>query len=79
MQIQTDGVMPTIPEDLDSACPANHIGLAVDIGTTTIAVSAWKLATREHLATVAAKNVQIRYGYDVIRRISFAIRPTKAS
>ena len=75
MQIQTDGVMPHIPEPIDSACPQNHIGLAVDVGTTTVAVSAWLLATREHLTTVAAKNVQMRYGYDVIRRISFAVRP----
>ncbi|MCR5724278.1 MAG: ASKHA domain-containing protein [Treponema sp.] len=75
MQIQTDGVIPLIPEELDRDCPPSHIGLAVDIGTTTIAVSAWQLATREHLATVAAKNIQMRYGYDVIRRISFATRP----
>ena len=75
MQIQTDGVMPVIPEQNDVACPPSHIGLAVDIGTTTVAVSAWQLATRTHLATVAAKNMQMRYGYDVIRRISFATRP----
>lgn len=76
MQIQTDGVMPPIPEQPDGACPANHIGLAVDVGTTTVAVSAWHLATRRHLATVAAKNAQVRYGCDVIRRISFAVRPS---
>lgn len=75
MQIQTDGVMPVIPEERDSDCPISHIGIAVDIGTTTVAVSAWTLGTREHLATVAAKNAQLRYGNDVIRRISFSIRP----
>lgn len=75
MQIQTDGVIPEIPEENSTSYPPSHIGLVVDIGTTTVAVSAWQLATREHLTTVAAKNIQIRYGYDVIRRISFATRP----
>lgn len=78
MQIQTDGVLPIIPEPQDTDCPASHIGLAVDVGTTTVAVSAWLLSTREHLATVAAKNLQMRFGYDVIRRISFATRPPLA-
>ena len=75
MEILTQGVLPTIPESLDTDCSPANIGLAVDVGTTTVAVSAWSMRTREHLATVAAKNTQVRYGYDVIRRISYATRP----
>ena len=63
MQIQTEGVMPLIPEQEDVVCPPSHIGLAVDVGTTTVAVTAWQLATRECLGTVAAKNLQMRYGF----------------
>lgn len=76
MQIETDGVMPELPEELGSE-PSTlaEAGIAVDVGTTTVAVSVWSLSSRKCLATVAAKNSQMRYGYDIIRRISFAVRP----
>ena len=75
MQIVTDGQMPEIPEvDTKELSPA-ELGIAVDIGTTTIAVSVWSLLRRKHLVTVAEKNNQVRYGYDIIRRIAFAVRP----
>lgn len=76
MQIETEGVMPELPEDLDPVKNTfSEAGIAVDVGTTTIAVSVWSLSQRKCLATVAEKNSQMRYGYDVIRRISFATRP----
>lgn len=75
MQIVTDGEMPEIPEQIESELSPAELGIAVDIGTTTIAVSVWALSRRKHLVTVAEKNNQVRYGYDIIRRISFAIRP----
>ena len=75
MQIVTDGEMPKIPEQTDASTSPAELGIAVDIGTTTIAVSVWALAKRKHLVTVAEKNNQVRYGYDIIRRISFAVRP----
>ncbi len=75
MQIETNGTMPVIPEQQDNSISPVSIGLAVDVGTTTVAVSAWLLSNRTHLATVAEKNVQIRYGQDVIKRISYATRP----
>ncbi|MBQ6781411.1 MAG: DUF4445 domain-containing protein [Treponema sp.] len=75
MEILTEGVMPAIPEPVDAECSPANIGLSVDVGTTTVAVSAWSIGMRKQLATVAQKNVQIKYGYDVIRRISFAARP----
>lgn len=82
MQIVTEGAIPEIPESKlaeggaqsESMSPAS-VGISVDVGTTTVAVSVWTLARRKHLATVADKNEQIKYGYDIIRRISFATRP----
>ena len=75
MQILTEGKMPVIPEKIDSTSSPAEIGIAVDIGTTTIAVSTWSLLRRKHLVTVAEKNNQVRFGYDIIRRIAFAMRP----
>ena len=75
MEILTQGTMPVIPEPIDTDCSPANVGIAVDVGTTTVAVTAWSMGSREHLATVAAKNAQVRYGYDVIRRISYATRP----
>lgn len=75
MQIVTEGEMPQIPEQIESELSPAELGIAVDIGTTTIAVSVWALSRRKHLVTVAEKNNQVRYGYDIIRRIAFAVRP----
>ena len=75
MQIVTDGEMPQIPEQIEQELSPAELGIAVDIGTTTIAVSVWALSRRKHLVTVAEKNNQVRFGYDIIRRIAFAIRP----
>ncbi|MBQ9283141.1 MAG: DUF4445 domain-containing protein [Treponema sp.] len=75
MQIVTEGVMPDIPETIESEKSPAELGIAVDIGTTTIAVSVWSLLHRKHLVTIAEKNNQVRYGYDIIRRIAFAVRP----
>ena len=75
MQIVTDGQMPEIPEQFEDDSSHAELGIAVDVGTTTIAVSVWALSRRKHLVTVAEKNNQVSYGYDIIRRISFAVRP----
>ena len=68
VQIETEGVVPNIPEE-DSHDFANEIGLAVDVGTSTVAVSAWSLKSRKCLATVAEKNAQIREGRHVFFNI----------
>jgi uncharacterized 2Fe-2S/4Fe-4S cluster protein (DUF4445 family) len=47
-------------------------GLAVDIGSTTVAAYLCDLRTGELLATEAAMNPQVRYGEDLMSRISFA-------
>ena len=46
-------------------------GLAVDMGTTTVAAYLCDLTTTEVLATVSMLNPQIPYGGDVMSRISF--------
>ena len=65
MQIVTDGEMPKIPELPEVELSPAEIGIAVDIGTTTIAVSVWSLLHRKHLVTVAKKkqsgSLRLRY------------------
>lgn len=78
MQIQTEGTFPQLPEEQEENFSLSEAGIAVDVGTSTVAVNIWSLGTKKCLATVAEQNVQIRYGYDVIKRISFATR-TKSS
>lgn len=76
MQIETDGLMPELPDDIDENINSlAEVGISVDVGTTTVAVNVWSLAKRKLLATVAEKNSQMRYGYDVIKRITYATRP----
>lgn len=61
------------------ACPPSpagslQLGLAVDLGTTKIAVYLMNLATGETLASRGIMNPQIAYGEDVIARISYAVQ-----
>ncbi|MCU0289546.1 MAG: ASKHA domain-containing protein [Acidobacteria bacterium] len=53
----------------------NHYGLAVDIGTTTVAVQLVYLPTAAVLGTQTAYNDQIECGLDIISRINYAARP----
>ncbi len=51
-----------------------HIyGAAVDVGSTTIAIGLCDLATGEVLASAGAMNPQIRYGEDLMSRVSYAM------
>ncbi|HJX12905.1 MAG TPA: ASKHA domain-containing protein [Dehalococcoidales bacterium] len=49
-------------------------GLAVDIGTTTVAGYLCDLTTGEVVATHAIMNPQVAYGEDVMSRITYAVR-----
>lgn len=49
----------------------NHYGLAVDIGTTTVAAYFCNLDTMEVLDTVSLMNPQCKYGEDVMSRITY--------
>ena len=50
------------------------VGIAVDLGTTTIAVQAVDLRTGRVLAVRTALNPQVAYGADVMSRIQSALR-----
>ncbi len=49
------------------------LGLALDIGTTTLAGYLCDLTTGELLATVSMMNPQVKYGEDVMSRITYAM------
>jgi uncharacterized 2Fe-2S/4Fe-4S cluster protein (DUF4445 family) len=51
-----------------------QLGLAVDLGTTKIAVYLLNLHTGQTLASRALMNPQITYGEDVIARIAYTVR-----
>ena len=51
----------------------NPIGLAYDIGTTTIACYLLDLTNGDTLATIGALNEQVKYGGDVVSRCIFAM------
>ena len=48
-------------------------GLAVDVGSTTLAVHLCDLLTGEVLASLGRMNPQIRFGEDLMSRVSFAM------
>ena len=50
-----------------------HYGLAVDIGTTTVAGYFCDLSTMEVIDTVSMMNPQCKYGEDVMARITFSM------
>ena len=49
------------------------VGLALDIGTTTVAGALWDFSTGRCLAEAAVANAQRRHGDNVVARISFSI------
>lgn len=52
-------------------------GIAIDVGTTTIAASLCDLSTGEILTRASSLNPQIRYGDDVLSRITYCIMNKK--
>jgi uncharacterized 2Fe-2S/4Fe-4S cluster protein (DUF4445 family) len=48
-------------------------GLAVDIGSTTIAAHLCNLLTGEVVATESTMNPQVRYGEDLMSRVSYGM------
>ncbi len=51
------------------------MGLAIDLGTTTLVATLVSLKTGRELSTTSSLNPQIRYGHDVVRRIQYASTP----
>ncbi len=58
-----------VPWASDPIDPEAQFGVAVDIGTTTVALMLCDLKTGEVLAKASAFNSQIRFGEDVLTRI----------
>ena len=67
--IEAAGETPDYPLDP----PAGEYGVAVDIGTTTLVVSLYRLGQRTPLGTLCRKNPQAVFGADVISRIGKAV------
>ena len=54
--------------------PSRQLGLAVDLGTTTIAGYLIDLASGQTLASKGVMNPQISYGEDIISRIDYVVK-----
>ncbi|MDR1292392.1 MAG: ASKHA domain-containing protein [Clostridiales Family XIII bacterium] len=71
-----DAKAPTGGAIIDvGAAPIRPVGIAVDIGTTTVSALLADLSTGEILSAGSAGNGQIRYGADVINRLVESARP----
>jgi len=55
--------------------PSHGYGLAIDLGTSTIVMQLVNLANGHILDVAASPNPQIRYGADIISRITYALDP----
>jgi len=62
---------------IDSAAAGKILGVAVDIGTTTIVAKLMDMTNGQCLATCADLNPQARFGDDVISRIAYAQNEAK--
>ena len=63
--IMTQLILPDIKSD------KSGYGIAVDIGTTTIACYLYDMGKQECLAVESRMNSQIEYGLDVVSRIQY--------
>lgn len=66
MDIMTDIVLPP-----NFSATKQGIGVAVDIGTTTVALYLYDLSSATCLATTGRLNAQVSFGVDVISRIQY--------
>lgn len=62
-------------EGISRGCAQSGVGIAIDIGTTTVTAAMLELDTGAVLAKASLGNGQIRYGADVINRIIAQSRP----
>jgi uncharacterized 2Fe-2S/4Fe-4S cluster protein (DUF4445 family) len=56
-----------------------HLGIALDLGSTTLSAQLWDLDRRRLLGTRSAANPQSHFGSDIISRISAAATPSGIS
>lgn len=83
--VPSDGDVVTLPETAGGAILTDTVSIAVsggneqgcaaavDLGTTTVAVRLYDLASARERRTVSAWNVQASYGADVISRIQYTL------
>ena len=64
---------PLLPDDFDSIDIDSPLGVAIDIGTTTVAVILVDLATGQVLAKASDFNQQMHLGDDVLTRINLCL------
>lgn len=69
---QGSGSLPTVAAVFDGFVDALH-GVAVDIGSTTIAAHLVDLATGDVLGSSGRMNPQIRFGEDLMSRVSYVM------
>jgi len=60
-----------------SFTPRSGLGVAIDVGTTTIVAQLLDLRTGDVLAVASALNRQARHGADVMSRVGFAVNEKK--
>ena len=74
--IEVPEVKPRILESkkIFSSKKAENYGIVVDIGTTTVVVAIIDLKTGNKIAELTELNRQMKYGYDVISRVSTSLR-----
>ena len=72
-----DGCTVWAGQELIASLPnaVANLGIAVDIGTTTLVVALVDLDSGDELAVASALNPQTAYGHDVLSRIHFAAEP----
>ncbi|MFO1208537.1 MAG: ASKHA domain-containing protein [Amaricoccus sp.] len=71
--VHTDGPEPRILHVWPGFYDGGIFGLAVDVGSTTIAGHLCDLATGDVRASVGLMNPQIRFGEDLMSRVSYAM------
>ena len=71
--VHRDGPEPRILHVWPGFYDGAIYGLAIDVGSTTIAGHLCDLATGEVLASTGLMNPQIRFGEDLMSRVSYAM------
>jgi uncharacterized 2Fe-2S/4Fe-4S cluster protein (DUF4445 family) len=67
--------MPVLSDGSTFAfAPQTGLGVAIDLGTTTLAVQLLDLRTGHVLASETALNAQTRHGVDILSRVEVAVR-----
>lgn len=69
-------ISPPITEEVRAAHGGVRLGIALDLGSTTLSAQIWNLDRRRLLGTRSAANPQVSFGSDIISRISAAGTPS---